>query len=208
MADYINNVAAADKYTNDLTIGPNFDAHTAVITVANNPALMQFAVGKLGDWRWTDEREYFSIPQSFKVGNVIGVRLRNANPGQVARILATLSGPDDVQFESGLPFTATLSAQGAVSSGNMITGLVSGAGVVISGTGYTVVRLGVGSYHITFDTPFVAVPTILVTGQYLAVQPGATYSNPGPGDFQAVIFNPSTFAGMDTNFSFVAFAPQ
>lgn len=116
MADYINNVAAADAYTPALSLGPNFDARTAVITVANNSALMQFAVGKIGDWRWTDEREYFSIPQSFRVGNIIGVRFRNANAGQVARILCTLSGEDDIQFESGLPFTGTLSASGGVSS--------------------------------------------------------------------------------------------
>ena len=120
MADYINNVAAGDQYTDACTIGPNYDAKTAVITIANNSALMQFAVGRLGNWRWTDEREFFSIPQSFKVGNVIGVKIRNANAGQVARVLATLSGDDDIEFESGLPFTGTLGANGSISSNVII----------------------------------------------------------------------------------------
>ncbi len=116
MADYINNVAAGDNYTDACTIGPNYDAKTVVITIANNSALMQFAVGRVGNWRWTDEREFFSIPQSFKVAGVLGVKIRNANAGQVARVLATLTGDDDIQFESGLPFTGTLAANGGVSS--------------------------------------------------------------------------------------------
>lgn len=123
VADFINNEAAADEYTAACTIGPNFDARAVVLTIANNPALMQFAVGRLGAWRWTDEREYFSIPQSFRVGNVIGVRVRNANPGQIARVLATLGGDDDPDFQSGLPFTGTLSAAGTVSG--------SGAGMTL-----------------------------------------------------------------------------
>jgi hypothetical protein len=117
MADYINNVAAGDAYTAACTLGPNFEARDVVITIANNPALMQFAVGKVGDWRWTDEREFFSIPQSFRVSNVIGVKIRNANPGQVARVLVVLSGSDDPGFDSGIPFTGVLSAGGGVTPG-------------------------------------------------------------------------------------------
>lgn len=118
MADYINNIAAADVYTPDLTLGPNFEATAVVITVANNPVLMQFAVGKYGSWRWTDEREFYSITQSFRVSNVIGVKFRNANPGQIARVLADLAGGvDDPIFESGMPFTGILSASGAISTG-------------------------------------------------------------------------------------------
>jgi hypothetical protein len=118
MADYINNVAAGDAYTDDCTLGPDFTTNAAVITVANNAVLMQFAIGKVGDWRWTDEREFFSIPQSFRVADIIGVKFRNANPGQTARILAVLSGVGDPDFQSGIPFTGTLSASGAISGGS------------------------------------------------------------------------------------------
>lgn len=115
MADFLNNVAAQDVYSPACSIGPYYEARTAVITVANNAALLQFAVGSYGNWRWMDEREYFSITQSFRVGRVIGVRFRNATAGQVARILATLSGDDDPDFESGTPFTGTLTASGQIS---------------------------------------------------------------------------------------------
>jgi hypothetical protein len=114
VAYYINNLAALDTYDPALTLGPFFDARNAVVTVANNPALMQFAVGELGRWRWTDEREFLSIPQSFKVSKVVGIRFRNANPGVAARILAVLAGDDDVQIDSGTPFTGLLSATGQV----------------------------------------------------------------------------------------------
>lgn len=167
MADYINNVPAADQYTAVCTIGPDFAAKTAVITVANNPVLMQFAVGKYGDWRWTDEREFFSIPQSFRVGNIIGVKFRNANPGQVARILAVLSGQDDPDFQSGIPFSGVLSASGGITPApgviNGITGSVSAAGGIVAGTGFTVVHVGTGIYTITPNTPFAAPPVVVAT---------------------------------------------
>lgn len=117
MADYINNVAAGDQYTPACSLGPDYAAKYAVITIANNPALMQFAIGVPGNWRWTDEREFQSIPQSFRVGGVIGLRVRNASPGNVARVLAVLAGDDDPDFQSGVPFTGVLAAGGGVTPG-------------------------------------------------------------------------------------------
>lgn len=117
MADYINNIAAGDSYTAACTLGPSYDAKYAVITIANNPALMQFAIGHPGNWRWTDEREFQSIPQSFRVGNIVGVRIRNATPGQVARVMVVLAGDDDPDFASGMPFSGVLTASGGVSPG-------------------------------------------------------------------------------------------
>jgi hypothetical protein len=120
VADYINNVVAADGYSKDLTLGPTFTATKITATVANNPALMQFAVGKEGNWRWTDERDFLapasaSAGQSFTVDRVIGVRFRNANPGQPARILCILSGPDDPDFSSGAFLLGSLTAGGSIS---------------------------------------------------------------------------------------------
>jgi hypothetical protein len=131
VADYINNVAAADKYTEALTLGPNFDAKAVVVTVGNNPVLMQFATGKLGAWRWTDEREFFSIPQSFRVGNVVGVKFRNANPGAIARVLAVLAGDDDPDFQSGIPFTGTIDAQGNVTPISQLPRVLTSSGLAI-----------------------------------------------------------------------------
>lgn len=116
MADYLDNVAAEDVYADALSLGPDFATDTATVTIANNPVLMQFAIGKVGDWRWTEEREYFSIPQSFRIGNIVGIRFRNATPGAVAQVLCTLFGPADPIFEAGTPFTQTLSPEGQISS--------------------------------------------------------------------------------------------
>jgi hypothetical protein len=161
VADYINNVAAGDKYTDAATLGPDFQARNATITIANNAALMQFAVGVAGNWHWTDEREFFSIPQSFQVAGIIGVRVRNANPGQVARVLAVLSGPDDVEITSGQPFASSLSASGAITPGTLVvTGKVRGDGVVLAGTGFTCLRTAAGTYTITFATPFASPPVV------------------------------------------------
>lgn len=209
MADYINNVACGDNYTPALTIGPNYDGKSCVITVANNPVLMQFALGKLGEWRWTDEREFFTIPQSFQVGNVIGVRFRNANAGQVARVLAVLAGDDDPLFQSGMPFTGTLTAAGnVVPAGSGLTGLVNANGTVGAGTGFTPVRNAVGNYSVTFTTPFAAPPLILVTVADPAI--GASVDavivsgSVTAGGFQVITMNSATGATRDQPFFFEA----
>lgn len=160
MADFINNVAAGDLYTDACTIGPKFDAKAVVLTIANNAALMQFAIGTAGHWRWTDEREYLSIPQSFRVGNVIGVKVRNANAGKVARVLATLAGDDDPDFQAGTPFTGTLSSTGQL-TGQLITGIVNADGSIAGGTGFTVANGGAGAYTVTFTTPFPSLPVVV-----------------------------------------------
>jgi microcystin-dependent protein len=171
VADFINNVAAADAYTPALTLGPNFTAKTAVITVANNAALMQFAMGTPGQWRWLDEREFFSVPQSFRVGRIVGVRFRNANAGEIARILATLAGDEDPEFDSGTPFTGVLSASGAVSTG----GLPAGSILPYAGA--------------TIPAGFVACDGAAYDGTqttYLALWNaiGTTYGGTGQSDFQ------------------------
>lgn len=130
MADYINNLAAANVYTAPLQLGPMFDATSLVCTIANNSALAQFAVGKEGNWHWTEEREYLITPQSFRVGNVIGCRFRNATPGLVARVLAVLADPSDPDFGAGLPFTGTLSATGAIGEGGGVTGDIVWSGAL------------------------------------------------------------------------------
>jgi hypothetical protein len=115
VADYLDNVLTADAYSAACSMGPAFGARSAVITVANASVRMQLAQGEPGAWAWSD-REYLVPPQSFQVGNVVGVRFRSQVPGTPARILAILSGPSDPDWGSGLPFTQTLSASGETSS--------------------------------------------------------------------------------------------
>lgn len=125
MADYINNALAADLYTDALTVGPNYSADTATITVSANPALMQFFVGREGRGHWTDDREFLAPAgqdtiNSFKVGNIRGVRFRNSIPGAPAQVICTLSDSsadsEDPIFESGLLSQGTIAANGSTSA--------------------------------------------------------------------------------------------
>lgn len=112
MAEYLNHVVVLDEYDDSTTVGPDVTCDHITITVDSEDAdlgaggqaiLFQLAQGKQGSVRWLDEREFYSEPQSFRVGNVIGFRCRNAKPGQKAIIDATLCGPDDPDFGSGTP---------------------------------------------------------------------------------------------------------
>lgn len=204
MADYINNIAAGDQYTPGCSIGPDFDANFVVVTIANNPALMQFAVGDYGSWRWTDEREFFSIPQSFRVGNVRGVRVRNANPGSVVRVLAVLAGDADPDFQSGMPFAGILSASGGISVTGGLTGHINADGTIAAGSGFTVSHDSGGRYTVTFTTPFTNPPLVIC-------QPAddlGTASNidipVGANKFSVHIFNSNNLADRDSAFFFEA----
>lgn len=109
--DYLPPTACSDQYTDALTVGPSFACDHANIAVgANvsdvNAVLYQVAVGKVGDWRWTDEREFTAIPQTFKIGgDVVGVRFRNKTAGQVATVQCYLLGPKDPDIQPGTPYS-------------------------------------------------------------------------------------------------------
>lgn len=106
--DYLAPTLCADEYTDALTLGPRFQADHANIQVGRdtsdtNAILYQVAQGKPGDWVWTDEREFSAMPQTFKIGRVIGVRFRNKVAGQIATVACNLLGPDDPDFGPGTP---------------------------------------------------------------------------------------------------------
>jgi microcystin-dependent protein len=172
VADFLNNIACGDTYTPAAAVGPYYGAKQAVITVANNAAYFQVAVGSYGSWRWMDEREYFSIAQSFKIGRIIGLRFRNATPGQVARVLVTLSGDDDPEFDSGTPFTGTLSATGQVSSTvSLQTGDIFYNAGAATRTGAVIAD---GSHYNSVASPIYAALYALI---------GTTYGGSGSNDF-------------------------
>jgi hypothetical protein len=55
-----------------------------------------------------------------------------------------------------------LRAPGGEGNLRIIRGTVDSAANILAGSGFSVVREGVGSYRITFDTPFAATPTVTV----------------------------------------------
>lgn len=193
-AAYLDKTNAADGYTDPLTLGPDFRVTKALIVVQNNDAFMQFAQGDVGNWHWADEREWRATPQSLLVSNIIGVRFRNAAPGQVAVVTASLLEPDGPDFESGFP-TSTVAT--------MIAGIVNADGSVAAGSGFTCVFTGGTrvTYRVTFTTPFARAPVVVVTplndfggDWFISVAPNAAgftvifYDNAGiPWNFLATL---------------------
>lgn len=107
--DYLPPTLCADDYTDLLTIGPRFQADHANIQVGAdvtdaNGVLYQVAQGKPGDYAWTLEREFAAGPQTFKIGNIVGVRFRNKVAGEQATVQAYLLGPKDPDIQPGTPF--------------------------------------------------------------------------------------------------------
>ena len=47
----------------------------------------------------------------------------------------------------------------------IIRGSFSGAGALVRGTGFTVVRQSLGYYKVTFTTPFAAAPVVVATSE-------------------------------------------
>ena len=128
MAYFINNIALSDRYSDAGTLGPFMETDTVTVLVSGNPANMQFYVGDQATGRWTDEREYTApagsgTTNSFKVSNVRGIRIRNANAGSVAVVSVTLFRTGvvydswDPIFEAGSLSPGTINASGGVSPG-------------------------------------------------------------------------------------------
>ena len=109
--DYLPPTACSDEYSDELTLGPSFSCDHANIAVGAdvsdvNACLYQVAQGRVGDWRWTDEREFAAIPQTFRIGGgVVGVRFRNKTPGETATVQAYLLGPKDPDIQPGTPYS-------------------------------------------------------------------------------------------------------
>lgn len=69
----------------------------------------------------------------------------------------------DVRGSIAMGATGQLRAASGEENLRMLRGSISGAGAVSSGSGFTSVRVGPGTYTVTFTTPFVTPPTVTVT---------------------------------------------
>jgi hypothetical protein len=65
----------------------------------------------------------------------------------------------------GAEWIPTTVNSGIVEPLSLMRGTITGAGVISQGSGFGVVAAGSGIYQVTYDTPFSAVPTVVVTGQ-------------------------------------------
>jgi hypothetical protein len=90
----------------------------------------------------------------------------------------------------------------------VVTGSVSAAGVVLAGTGYTVVAGGSGAYTVNFAAgTFSAAPVVVITPSYgPAVAVGISSITATSFAFQVIGPLPSSGAGLNAAFTFIAAA--
>jgi hypothetical protein len=91
----------------------------------------------------------------------------------------------------------------------MVTGIVPSAGGVTAGTGFTAIRTALGTYTVTFTTPFPGIPVIVATiDDLVGVTATIAIQNPSSSGFGAWTGNSSTGAARDEGFSFIAVQTQ
>ena len=98
----------ADSYTPDLTLGPMPDIVDGIdLQVERADVLFQIARGDQSASAWLESREYLMRPGSRFVGNVSGIRFKNATPGAQAVVTAAVTGPDEPRLSPVIPLPAT-----------------------------------------------------------------------------------------------------
>lgn len=130
---------------------------------------------------------------------------------------AATSNPAFVGINTRTP-TAALDVAGDIKQGTnsqffatadeeklrILRGTINSAGVIQSGTGFSAVRLGLGSYRITFNTAFSSNPSATVTVRAFGfVRANATTT-------QVIVrtANPAFTVLQDTNFDFIVAGPR
>lgn len=93
-----------------------------------------------------------------------------------------------------------------MANSHIVTGLISGAGAITAGTGFSVVRNGAGDYTVTFTDAFAATPLVLVmntdTG-HAWIEP-IFLSAPAAGSFRISLRDTANLS-QDGNWQFLAF---
>jgi hypothetical protein len=120
----------------------------------------------------------------------------NNNPNAAIRVTGTVQMGLDGQFY----------APAAEENLRMFRGFVQSNGTKTRGTAYTVTRNGTGSYQVTYDTAFTAVPSVTVTSGTFNT---AFYTfNPTVSGVAIVGYRSDTGAAKDGDFDFIVLGPR
>lgn len=104
----LTEVLAADTYGPAATLGPIADVIDGIdVRVERADAIFQVAKGGSSDLSWLESREYTMRPGSRFIGNIGGIRFRNAVAGAQALITAAVTGPDEPRIGPLIPLPAT-----------------------------------------------------------------------------------------------------
>lgn len=104
----LTQAVCADQYGAALTLGPLPDVVDGIdLQVERADVMFQVARGSGSDVSWLESREYQMRPGSRFVGNVAGIRFRNATAGAAAIVTAAVTGPDEPRLGPVIPLPAT-----------------------------------------------------------------------------------------------------
>ncbi len=203
----LDSVAVADTFPTDgqqggaqIVAQNGSNGGYAAVTGADVYVQLAYQAAPGASLEWTP-------PVHVAPGNLIlaagtrGIRFRNYVAGQVATVSAGLSEP----LEPALQLSSAGVATPATT--NMVTGIVTGAGAIAAGTGFTVNRTGVGVYVIAFTaSQFAATPVCLVN----AIDATLTLPTPITRSQNGFTVDMRTAgnAPVDNAFNFSAFAIQ
>lgn len=189
--------------------------------VANNPAFVSIRKGRTsgssGVWAPEVLVQPTMVPLTTTPGPpgatdfIFGVRARDGVAGSHAQVFGALFQPGEASFVPSGQFNGTVSPSGGFSPGtgviNGITGSVSAAGAIVSGTGFAVAKGAAGQYTISFTTALSAVPVVVDTGSSNNGSSSVNFYNKTTGGFQ-VSAQTITVGAADVPFDFIAIVPQ
>jgi hypothetical protein len=103
------------------------------------------------------------------------------------------------------PYWEPLAAAPFVAGPRHVTGKVNNAGVIVAGTGFSVVKNSTGTYTITFTTPFPAAPVVFLAPLDFPQAVGESLLAPNPtATGFGVALRDNTNAALNAGFNFVA----
>lgn len=140
----IPNTTLQDAYVDATTFGQGDIFSWGFFTVANAGAFVQLYQGVRGQGDW--QPEVFCPPATYPIAGspsrpVSGIRARNAVAGTPCQFFGSIFYPNEPGIQAGTPFSATISATGAVGVGvgvlNRDTSLIDVAATNAETTLYT-----------------------------------------------------------------------
>lgn len=203
------NAYPAPNQSGGAQVGLNDVYASGYFVIANAAALAQYQHGVQGQQDFS--ADIFLPPATYpligsKVDPLGGIKFKSAVPGVPAQVFGVLYKENESALLAGSEFGAQVSPSGGISAGGAaLTGTVSSAGAQLAGTGYAVVRSALGTYDITYTTPFPAAPVVLAIVEQTANTPFAIVTLRNAASVRINVIDSVTRASIDAQFSFAVF---
>lgn len=221
MPAILPNTPTADAYPTSAQsagcqVGLNDVYASGYFVVANAAALAQYQHGLQGQQDFSSD--IFLPPATYPlVGSdqdpLGGIKFKSAVTGIPAQVFGVLYKKNESALLAGSEFSSAVSTSGGITPPGSgiegLTGYVSGAGAIIAGSGFTVVRTAAGRYTITFVPALAAVPVVVLSVTVgLSANEDIVALNPGPTINGFLVAVNEAGVNVDRGFSFLAITPR